>query len=91
MSNATIQEAIQMQKTAANPPAVEVANVTKIYRVGHTNYPALRGVSFKIEKGELASIVGPSGSGKSQAHWTARLRVMSSLTELTCASSTKTD
>jgi len=65
LSNATIQEAIQMQKTAANPPAVEVANVTKIYRVGHTDYPALRGVSFKIEKGELASIVGPSGSGKS--------------------------
>jgi putative ABC transport system ATP-binding protein len=50
---------------AANPAAVEVANVTKTYRVGHTDYPALRGVSFRIEKGELASIVGPSGSGKS--------------------------
>ena len=46
-------------------PAIEVVNITKIYRVGHTDYPALRGVSFKIEKGELASIVGPSGSGKS--------------------------
>ena len=52
-------------KKAANPPAVEVSNVTKTYTVGHTDYPALRGVSFKIEKGELASIVGPSGSGKS--------------------------
>jgi putative ABC transport system ATP-binding protein len=52
-------------KKAGNPAAVEVANVTKTYTVGHTDYPALRGVSFRIEKGELASIVGPSGSGKS--------------------------
>ena len=65
MSNATVQEAVQILKKAVNPPAVEVSKVTKTYRVGHTDYPALRGVSFKIEKGELASIVGPSGSGKS--------------------------
>jgi putative ABC transport system ATP-binding protein len=48
-----------------NAPAIEVANLTKTYRVGHTDYPALRGVGFRIEKGELASIIGPSGSGKS--------------------------
>lgn len=47
------------------PPAVQVIDVTKTYRVGHTDYPALRGLSFRIERGELASIVGPSGSGKS--------------------------
>jgi putative ABC transport system ATP-binding protein len=52
-------------KRAANAPAVEMVNVTKTYRVGHTDYPAVRGVSFRIEKGELASIIGPSGSGKS--------------------------
>jgi len=60
-----VQEAVQSVRKSVYPPAVEVANVTKIYRVGRTDYPALRGVSFKIEKGELASIVGPSGSGKS--------------------------
>ena len=54
-----------MTDTSAVPPAVQVVDVTKTYRVGHTDYPALRGVSFKIEKGELASIIGPSGSGKS--------------------------
>ena len=46
-------------------PAVQVIDVAKTYRVGHMEYPALKGVSFRIEKGELASIIGPSGSGKS--------------------------
>lgn len=39
--------------------------MTKIYNVGHTRYPALRGVSLKIDRGEFTSIIGPSGSGKS--------------------------
>ena len=45
--------------------AVQTIDVTKVYRVGHIDYPALRGVNLRIEKRELVSIVGPSGSGKS--------------------------
>ncbi|MBO9534050.1 MAG: ABC transporter ATP-binding protein [Solirubrobacteraceae bacterium] len=43
---------------------LELDGVTKTY--GHQPpVPALRGVSFAVERGELAAIVGPSGSGKS--------------------------
>src|SRR5438270_5049950 len=37
----------------------------KTYHVGKVEFPALRGVSFSVEKGEFLSVVGPSGSGKS--------------------------
>jgi len=47
------------------PPIIQVENVTKVYRIGKVDVPALDGVSFDVEKGEFVSIVGPSGSGKS--------------------------
>src|SRR5262245_12727216 len=46
-------------------PIIQAENLTKIYRVGKVDVPALRGVSFSVDRGEFVSIVGPSGSGKS--------------------------
>ena len=46
-------------------PAIDIRNVTKVYKVGSVGVNALRGVSLKIEQGEICCIVGRSGSGKS--------------------------
>jgi putative ABC transport system ATP-binding protein len=44
---------------------IEVQDITKIYKLGSVEVPALRSVSFSIERGEVVAIMGQSGSGKS--------------------------
>ncbi len=44
---------------------IECKNLIKIYETGEVDTTALKGVSFKIDKGEFVAIIGPSGSGKS--------------------------
>jgi len=44
---------------------VELVGVTKVYRKGRVEVPALRGVDLAIGEGEYVAVVGPSGAGKS--------------------------
>ena len=44
---------------------IEASDLTKIYRMGEIEVPALRGVSLRVRRGEVLAIMGPSGSGKS--------------------------
>jgi len=44
---------------------VRATSLTKTYRAGDVDVPAVRGVDFVIEPGSFVAFVGPSGSGKS--------------------------
>ncbi len=44
---------------------IKLENITKIYRMGKVEVPALRGVNLNIQQGEMMAIIGASGSGKS--------------------------
>ncbi len=44
---------------------IEVSDVRKVFQRGQQQVHALRGVSFRVDSGRCAFIVGPSGSGKS--------------------------
>ena len=60
------------------PHFIEFQNVSKIYRMGEVEIPALHGASFAVEKGEICIIVGPSGAGK-----TTLLNILGGMDRLT--------
>ncbi|MEM2690011.1 MAG: FtsX-like permease family protein, partial [Nitrososphaerota archaeon] len=43
---------------------LEIIDLWKIYKTRSIEYPALRGVNLRLERGEFLAVVGPSGSGK---------------------------
>ena len=44
---------------------LKVRNLCKTYGTGEAKTEALKNVSFSMEKGEFAAVIGESGSGKS--------------------------
>ena len=44
---------------------IEFKNVSKIYKMGEVEIPALNGVDFTVERGEFVVVLGASGAGKS--------------------------
>lgn len=43
---------------------VKMTDISKVYKMGEVEIHAADGINFKIKKGELVVIVGPSGAGK---------------------------
>jgi putative ABC transport system ATP-binding protein len=44
---------------------IEITDIFKTYRMGEIEVKALRGLSCRIDRGDMVAIMGPSGSGKS--------------------------
>src|SRR5947209_5372549 len=44
----------------AMPPIIEARTVVKTYDTGKVKVPALRGVTFAVQRGEMVAVMGPS-------------------------------
>ncbi len=44
---------------------IELQNITKTYRLGNIEVPALQSIDLHIKENEYLAVMGPSGSGKS--------------------------
>jgi ABC-type lipoprotein export system ATPase subunit len=49
----------------AAEPFIRLKGVSKTYRSGRKEHPAVSDATFDVMPGELVSLVGPSGCGKS--------------------------
>ena len=52
-------------RAAGNTAALTAIEVRKSLPLGHERIDILKGISFQIQQGDFAALIGPSGSGKS--------------------------
>ncbi|UCD28752.1 MAG: ATP-binding cassette domain-containing protein, partial [Planctomycetota bacterium] len=50
-----------------NAPLIEVKDLSVVFLSRTGNLEAVRGISFRVEKGQVLGLAGESGSGKSVA------------------------
>jgi lipoprotein-releasing system ATP-binding protein len=62
---ATLSSAGPVASALAETPLLEARGLHKSYWLGEKEIHVLRGASFALRAGEMASLVGPSGVGKS--------------------------
>jgi peptide/nickel transport system permease protein len=65
MAVTKIARAATPPATLANAPALVVDNLSTGFDTGDTITPAVRDISFRLDKGECLGLIGESGSGKS--------------------------
>ncbi len=63
--NATVGPDGSSDRRRDDRAVIEIENLRKVYHLGQTRVPALRGVTLTIPRGQFLAITGPSGSGKS--------------------------
>jgi putative ABC transport system ATP-binding protein len=61
----SLPDVIHRVTRPAGPLVIDIADVSKLYKMGAEIIHALRGVSVEIRRNEYLAIMGPSGSGKS--------------------------
>lgn len=64
MSVSTTQTSAPTAVDPSTAAAIRAEQIVKTYETGAIKVNALRGVDFKVERGEMVAIMGPSGCGK---------------------------